>query len=108
MMGADTADAQQLLDALRVVHEALAIPHAATVGDDEVRAKILDQRLGRAVAFLDALFECLEDGRDTMIPWSVGYLRERLAEHPATGYRTWDERTAELEAAQAASEEAHQ
>jgi hypothetical protein len=29
----------------------------------------------------------------------VAYLRERLAEHPAEGYKTWDERVAELDAA---------
>jgi hypothetical protein len=35
----------------------------------------------------------------------VAYLRARLAEHPAQGYKTWDERTAELEAARQASPE---
>lgn len=60
-------------------------PHAATVGDDETRAKILDERLGRTVAILGGIL-----GRDTIpdIPWSVAYLRARLAEHPAAGYKT--------------------
>ncbi len=31
---------------------------------------------------------------------SVAYLRDRLAEHPATGYRTWDEAVAEIRARQ--------
>ncbi len=31
----------------------------------------------------------------------MGYLRARLAEHPATGYKTWAERMAELAAAKA-------
>jgi len=31
----------------------------------------------------------------------VEYLRARLAEHPAVGYKTWDERVAELDAAKA-------
>ncbi len=29
------------------------------------------------------------------LAWSVAYLRERLAEHPPTGYRTWDNVRAE-------------
>lgn len=35
--------------------------------------------------------------------WSVAYFRECLAEHPATGCKTWEERVIELEAARAAS-----
>ena len=96
-------DAAELLAALAVTRDALAIPHAATVGDDEIRAKILDERLGHTVAMLDALFERLTDGRDADIPWSVAYLRARLAEHPAEGYKTWGERVAELAAAEAAA-----
>lgn len=89
----------ELLDALAAVREALDIPHAATVGDDEVRARILDERTGHAVAFLQRIL-----GGDPVadIPWSVGYLREQLAKHPAEGYKTWDERMAELDAAKAA------
>lgn len=98
-------DPAQLVDALTAVREALDIPYAATVGDDETRLNILDQRLGHTVAMLQGILD-----RDPIadIPWSVGYLRERLAEHPATGYRTWGERVAELEAAKAASKEAGQ
>jgi len=92
-------DPAQLVDALTVVREALDIPHAATVGDDETRAKILDQRLGHAVAMFRGI---LGEDASRDIPWSVGYLRERLAGHSATGYRTWDERMAELKAAKTA------
>ncbi len=99
-------DQAQLLDALTAVREALDIPHAATVGDQETRDAILVERVGHAAAMLDGLFGRLGDGRDPMIGWSAGYLRARLAEHPAEGYRTWDERMAELEAARAASKEA--
>jgi len=93
-------DPAQLLDALTAVREALDIPCAATVGDDEVRAKILDKRLGYAVAMLRGIL-----GRDAFpgIPWLVGYLRDQLAKHPAIGYETWDTRVAELEAATAAA-----
>lgn len=92
-------DPGELLDALTAVREALDIPHAATVGDDETRAEILDHRLGHAVAMLAGILD-----RDLIrdIPWSVGYLREQLAKHPATGYRTWDEAVAEMRARQAA------
>ncbi len=39
-------DASTAIDALAAVVETLDIPYAATVGNDEIRAKILDQRLG--------------------------------------------------------------
>ena len=97
--------AAQLLDALRAVREALDIPHAATVGDQEVRDAILVERTGHAAVMLARIFECIADGRDPMIGWSAGYLREQLARHPAEGYKTWDERAAELAAARAVGPE---
>jgi hypothetical protein len=83
-------------DALEAIRDALAIPFAATVGDEEIRAKILDQRLGHAVSMLRSIL-----GEDATIdvPWEVAYLRARLAQHPAEGCKTWDERMAELDAA---------
>jgi hypothetical protein len=87
-------------DALEAVRDALAIPFAATAGDEEIRAKILDQRLGYAVAMLRGI---LGDDPTADVPWSVAYLRAQLAKHPAEGYKTWDERMAELEAARAAA-----
>ena len=101
-MNDTTPDARELVDALAAVREALAIPHAATMGDDETRAKILGERLGHTVAMLSSVLDRIGDGRDADIPWSVGYLREQLAKHPAEGYKTWDARVAELEAAKAA------
>ena len=95
-------DPAQLVDALRAVRAALAIPHAATVGDQETRDAILVERVGHAAAMLDGVFERLGDGRDPMISWSAGWLGERLAEHPADGYRTWGQAVADLEAAKAA------
>jgi hypothetical protein len=86
--------------ALAAVLEALDIPYAATVGDEETRAKILDQRLGHAVAMLRGV---LGEDAAADVPWSVAYLRAQLAKHPAEGYKTWDERMAELDAARAAS-----
>lgn len=76
--------AREVLD---VVLEALDIPYAATAGDDETRQKILDQRLMQLVVSLRTLRD--DPGRDAA--WTLAYLREKLAEHPATGYRTWAE-----------------
>ena len=86
-------------DALAAVLEALDIPHAGTVGEQEIRDRILVERAGHALVMLSGIL-----GGDTFDPaWSVAYLRERLAEHPAEGYGTWDERMAELAAAKAAA-----
>ena len=88
-------------DALQAVREALDIPHAATVGDEEIRAKIMDRRVMHAVTFLRGVLALEPPPLD--IGWHVAYLRERLAEHPATGYRTWDEAAAEAAAEHAAA-----
>jgi hypothetical protein len=76
--------AREVID---VVLEALDIPYAATAGDEEIRGEILDQRLMQLVVSLRALRD--DPGRDAA--WMLAYLRERLAEHPAAGYQTWDE-----------------
>ncbi len=93
-------DPQHLLDALAAVHEALYIPNGATMGDQETRDAILIERAGHAVVMLQGIL-----GGDATrdIPWSVAYLRAQLAEHPADGYKTWEERVADLEAPKAAS-----
>jgi hypothetical protein len=83
------------MDALAAVLEALDIPNAATMGGQQIRDKILVEGAGQARLMLATVL-----GHDTHDPaWSVAYLRERLAGHPATGYKTWDERMAELDAA---------
>lgn len=85
--------------ALEAVLEALDIPHGATMGDQETRDAILVERAGHAVATLSGI---LGEDAHPDVPWSVAYLRGRLAGHPATGYRTWAERVADLDAAKAA------
>ncbi|MFJ8697250.1 hypothetical protein [Streptomyces roseolilacinus] len=77
-----TAELRILLEAIR---EAIAIPYAATVGDNETRIHILTERVIHAQITLDNV---LDRGDDP--GWSADYLRARLAEHPATGYRQWD------------------
>lgn len=90
---------QPARDALEAVREALDIPHAATVGEQETRNAILLERAGHVVVMLSAILDGEHPAPD--VPWSVAYLRARLAEHPPTGYRTWAERVAELDAAKA-------
>jgi hypothetical protein len=65
----------------------------------QVRAKILEDRLVHTVVMLKSVL--CDEHPASDVPWSVAYLRARLAEHPATGYRVWDERMAELDAATA-------
>jgi hypothetical protein len=85
--------------ALEAVREAIDIPHAATVGDEDKRTAILLERAGHAVVMLSSVLDGSYPAPD--IPWSVAYLRDRLAEHPAAGYKTWQQRVAELDAAKA-------
>lgn len=85
-----------LLDALRAICEALDIPHPATVGDGEVHDRILMERVMHTVVMLRSV---LEPDRSPDVAWSTAYLRGRLAEHPPVGYKTWQQQTAELEAA---------
>ena len=88
--------------ALAAVRDALDIPHAATVGDEKIRAEIIEQRTGHAVVMLEAVLDGTHPAPD--VAWSIAYLRARLAEHPATGYRTWDEAVAEMRAAKAGAQ----
>jgi hypothetical protein len=69
--------------------EAIGIPSPATVGDDEIRVPILLER----VQYLHLALRNLL-GANPRLGWELDYLRQRLAEHPAEGYRTWDEVTA--------------
>jgi hypothetical protein len=86
--------------ALEAVREALDIPHAATLGDEETRTPILLERVMHTVIMLNGILDP-DRGAYRRIEDDIAYLRERLAEHPATGYRTWAERMAELDAAEA-------
>jgi hypothetical protein len=90
------ASRDELLDALQAVREAIAIPQPATVGDGEVHDRILGERVMHARVMLDSV---LRGDSYAGVAWNVEYLREQLAKHPAEGYKNWDERVAELEAA---------
>ncbi|MFI5883398.1 hypothetical protein [Streptomyces sp. NPDC051554] len=74
--------AGELRQLLAAVLEALDIPSPATIGDGEVYDRIL---LDRVLDARVALAGVLRRGDDP--GWSADYLRVRLAEKPATGYR---------------------
>jgi len=86
-------------DALTAIREALDIPYAATVGWDQARAAVLDERLTDTVVMLDGVLDADPTetiGGTSLIAHRVAYLRERLAAHPPTGYITHDEAHAAL------------
>lgn len=87
-----------LREAMEAVLEALDIPYAATVGDEAIRSPILHNRVMHAVIFLQSVLR--EDVPGYLAERGLPYFREKLAENPATGYRTWDEAVAELRARQ--------
>lgn len=84
--------------ALAAVLEALSIPHATTVGDEETRNQILLMRVMHTVVFLEGLDQEDQAYVAESFPHRLSYFRERLAAYPAEGYKTWDELVAEMEA----------
>ncbi|MFF3460990.1 hypothetical protein ACWCQN_39985 [Streptomyces sp. NPDC001984] len=77
---------------LAAVLEALDIPHPATVGDTEAHDRLLNDRAMHAAI---ALRSVLEDKPVMEVEWTTRYLRERLAEHPPTGYQHYGAKRAE-------------
>lgn len=80
-------------DLLTAVLSALDIPHPATTGGEAAHDRLLNTRAMHAKIALQNL---LDDGPDLGPGWSAKYLRERLAEHPVTGYVTVDQAHAAL------------
>ncbi|MBP5892817.1 hypothetical protein [Streptomyces scabiei] len=76
-------EARDLRQLLAVVLDAVDIAHPATVGDAEVHGRILADRVMDARVALEGV---LRQGDDP--GWAADYLRSRLAEKPAVGYRT--------------------
>lgn len=87
-----TVDAE-MRDLLAVVLEAIDLPHPATIGGAEVHDRLLSARVVHARV---ALRNLLDDGPDLGPAWTAKYLRERLAEHPVTGYVTVNQADAAL------------
>jgi hypothetical protein len=71
-------------DLLAAVLEAIDILYPATVGDSERYGVVLERRVLHAAI---ALRNVLHDRPLMDVAWDTAYLRERLAEHPPTGYR---------------------
>lgn len=83
-------------DLLTAVLEALDLPHPASVGGTEAHDQLLATRASHARI---ALRSVLDDNGTGMGPaWDAQYLRERLAEHPITGYVTADQAHERLDA----------
>jgi hypothetical protein len=98
--------ADQAWELLAVVLEALDIPSPYTVGDGEVHDKILSERVLHAKITLQGVVGGRQRHSPDAVAWSIGYLRRQLAEHPAVGYKTWQQGVAERHAAVAAEREA--
>ncbi|MDW8807437.1 hypothetical protein P1P68_22275 [Streptomyces scabiei] len=80
----ESGEARELRVLLEAVLEAVDIPSPATIGDGEVHGRILADRVMDARVALEGV---LRRGDDP--GWAGEYLRSRLAEKPATGYRAW-------------------
>ena len=93
--------AEPVRDLLAAVLEAIDLPHPATVGGSEMHDRLL---AARAVHARIALRSVLDDGPNLGPAWNAAYLRERLAEHPITGYVTVDQAHDALEAGKSWSE----
>ncbi|MGW3571634.1 hypothetical protein ACWDSL_48510 [Streptomyces sp. NPDC000941] len=72
---------------LRAVHDALDIPHADTIEDDRIRARLLDQRASDARIILASVLKHPVLG----VADAVGQLRGWTAERPVT-YTPWADR----------------
>ncbi|MEV1011676.1 hypothetical protein [Streptomyces sp. NPDC049881] len=85
-----TAEAVELL---RAVLEALDIPFPATTSGEVAYHRVLADRAGHARR---ALSSALDGPAPLGWAWEAAYLRERVAEHPPTGYVTTDQADAAL------------
>lgn len=81
------SDVRALLDA---VLDAIDIPYPATTADDETYRTILDRRLSLAVIVARAALA--ENPAD--YGWNADYLRQKITQHPATGYRHYADKEA--------------
>lgn len=86
----DDPTASNLRETLEAVREALDIPNAATVSEQEIRDRILLERVSYVTVMLVSVLDTDRSGHPD-ISWEVAYLRERLADYPAKGYRTWEQ-----------------
>jgi hypothetical protein len=74
------------VDLLMAVQEAIDLPHAATVGDNQIRRAALEERAAHAAITLHRVLD--PEGGGTLV-WEALDLRARLAALPARPYTTW-------------------
>lgn len=89
-------------DLLAAVLDALDLPHPAAIGGTEAHDRLLNTRASHARRALRSVLD--DDGHGMGPAWDAAYLRERLAEHPVTGYVTADQAHAALDAGASWSE----
>ncbi|MGW1616558.1 hypothetical protein ACWCQZ_45440 [Streptomyces sp. NPDC002285] len=88
-------------DLLAAILEALDLPYPASVGHQVAHDLLLNERAMHAKIALRAV---LDERPLTEIDWTTAYLRERLAEHPPTGYVTTEQARAAVTAGKSWSE----
>lgn len=91
--------ADELMDLLRAVHEALDLPHAASLDGEKTRDEILRRRL----MYVDSVLSCVLDDYIHLAA-IARFLRDRTAEYPAAGYVTQEQAMAEVKAGKTWSE----
>jgi hypothetical protein len=83
-------------DLLAAVLEAINIPHPATYGGQDAHDRLLNDRVMYARLALRSTLDDAELSPAMGPAWDARYLRDRLAQHPVTGYVTVDQADAAL------------
>ncbi|MFD7064411.1 hypothetical protein [Streptomyces sp. NPDC059906] len=96
----DGVSAGAVRELLAAVLDALDIPAPATVGGSAAHDRVLNDR---AMHARNALRDVL-DGAPLGVGWTTRYLRDRLGDHPPTGYVTTAQAHAALAAGKSWSE----
>lgn len=78
----------EIRELLGVVLAAIDIPYPATVGDAARYREVLAERAMHATITLRQVLEAEGTRCPADLPWETAYLREQLAAHPPTGYKT--------------------
>jgi hypothetical protein len=76
------------VELLMAVQEAIDLPYAATVGDNEIRRVALEERAMHAAITLERV---LDPDSGPSVVWEARNLRERLAALPVRTYTTWEQ-----------------
>ncbi|MER5467187.1 hypothetical protein [Streptomyces sp. NPDC002685] len=92
----DTDIPEPVRQLLVAVLEAIDIPHPATFGHQDAYDRLLNDRVMYARLALRSTPGDAELGPAMGPAWDARYLRDRLAQHPITGYVTVDQADAAL------------